>query len=197
MAYKDKQKALGYYRQYNEKRRKPVEKGARQIAMEAGEKHYFTGKPCVHGHLAERRVKDRVCMECSRLEKESRRKENPEKIKEAKKLSYERTKEHHLAQKKEYRQANKGKIAALNAGRKKVVKQRTPAWLTDFDKLKIKCMYQMAAMYARENGEQFHIDHIIPLQGVNISGLHVPSNLQIMKAVDNISKKNKYEVTHA
>lgn len=197
MAYKDKQKALEYYRAYNEKRRKPVEKGARQIAMEAGETHYFTGKPCVHGHLSERRVKDRICCECDRLTKEKKRKDNPDFVNLINKNSYQRHKERLCQEKKEYRQANKGKIAALNAGRKKAVKQRTPAWLTDFDKLKIKCMYQMSAMYARENGEQFHVDHIIPLQGANVSGLHVPSNLQIMKALENISKKNKYEVTHA
>ncbi len=169
----------------------------RSEATEKNLSHYYTGKCCKHGHLSERRVKDRICMECDRQDKQSFRKNEPEKSKLSKRMDYMKHRESNLAKKKIYRQENKGKIAALNASRKKVVKLRTPSWLTDFDKLKIKCMYQMAAMYARENGEQFHVDHVIPLQGVNVSGLHVPLNLQIMRGVENIGKKNKYEVTHA
>ena len=67
----------------------------------------------------------------------------------------------------------------------------------DFDKLKIKCMYSIAAMLTRENKEPWHIDHIIPLQGKMVSGLHVPSNLQVMLGSENIGKKNKFEVNHA
>jgi hypothetical protein len=197
MSYKDKQKALAYYREYNAKRRSPREKGARQVAMENGETHYFTGKPCVHGHLAKRSVSTRACMECDRLDKKLFRVENPEKSRESKRLDYMKHQQSNLDKKKSYRQANKGKIAALNTARKKVVKQRIPVWLTDFDKLKIRCFYQMAAMYSRVNGEQYHVDHMIPLQGKGVSGFHVPSNLQILRGVENIGKKNKYEVTHA
>ena len=64
-------------------------------------------------------------------------------------------------------------------------------------KLKIKCMYSIAAMLTRENKEPWHIDHIIPLQGKMVSGLHVPSNLQVMLGSENIGKKNKFEVNHA
>ena len=73
--------------------------------------------------------------------------------------------------------------------------QRTPAWITDFDKLKIKCVHSIAAMLTRENKEPWHVDHIIPLQGEFVSGLHVPSNLQVMRGVDNASKRNAFEVT--
>jgi hypothetical protein len=197
MAYKDKQKALDYYREYNAKRSNPRKVSARQIAIENGEKYYFTGKPCVHGHFAKRSVISRICMECDRLDKKLFRVENPEKSRESKRLDYMKHQQSNLDKKKIYREANKGKIAFLNAARKKVVKQRTPAWLTSFDKLKMKCLYQMAAMYSRVNGEQYHVDHMIPLQGKNASGLHVPSNLQILRGVENIGKKNKYEVTHA
>jgi hypothetical protein len=72
--------------------------------------------------------------------------------------------------------------------------QRTPAWITDFDKLKIKCVHSIAAMLTRENKEPWHVDHIIPLQGELVSGLHVPSNLQVMRGVDNASKRNAFEV---
>ena len=138
-----------------------------------------------------------TCKQCDNVTKAVYRRENKEKILVSKKVDYVQNKVSRLAQKREYRQANKGKINALVAARKKVIRQRTPTWLTEFDKLKIKCIYQVAAMLTRENGEPWHVDHIIPLQGKNVSGLHVPSNLRWMRGVDNISKKNKFEVTHA
>jgi hypothetical protein len=138
-----------------------------------------------------------TCKICDNLKKQQYRASNKERITVLKKAEYERNKEHHLAQKQMYRQANKGKINALVAARKKVIKRRTPSWLTDFDKLKIQCFYSVAVMLTRENKEPWHVDHIIPLQGELISGLHVPNNLQVLRGVENISKKNKFEVNHA
>ena len=158
--------------------------------------HYFTGKPCIRGHLSARRVKDRVCMECEKEKMRAFRLARPEQSKEMKRASYSRNAEHARAHKKEYRETNRGKINALNAARKRIVRQRTPTWLTPFDLLKIKCLYQLAAMYTKENKEAWHVDHVIPLQGVFVSGLHTPSNLRVMRGVDNIAKKNKYEVGH-
>jgi hypothetical protein len=170
---------------------------ARADAIKAGLTHYFTGKECVHGHISVRRVKDRVCSECEAIKMAKLRKERPDLIAEKKKQSYERNKAQHLKQKRLYRQLNKGKVNALNAARKKYIKQRTPVWLSDFDKLKIQCMYSIAAMLTRENKEAWHVDHILPLRGDLVSGLHVPANLQLMRGLDNISKKNRYEVTYA
>ena len=121
---------------------------------------------------------------------------NKEKIIANKRAAYLATREASLAQKREYRQANKGKINFLCAMRKKVVKQRTPMWLSPFDRLKIKCYYSVAAMLARNNKEPWHVDHIVPLQGKLVSGLHVPNNLQFLRGVDNVRKKNKFEVAH-
>ena len=121
---------------------------------------------------------------------------NKEKITANKRAAYYAKQEEHLAQKREYRQANKGKINFLCSMRKKVIKQRTPVWLSPFDRLKIKCYYSVAAMLARNNKEPWHVDHIVPLQGKLVSGLHVPNNLQLLRGVDNIRKKNKFEVAH-
>ena len=95
------------------------------------------------------------------------------------------------------RQKNKARIVANKAAYRASKKSRTPGWLSPIDMLKIKCIYQMAAMYSRENGEKYEVDHVIPLSGKFVSGLHVPGNLQIIRASENRLKNNRYEVTHA
>ena len=89
---------------------------------------------------------------------------------------------------------NLGLVLAYCAKRRAAKLQRTPSWLTEFDKLKIQCYYQVASMRSRESGQNWHVDHIIPLQGENVCGLHVPNNLQIIPAIENMRKNNHYEV---
>ena len=84
--------------------------------------------------------------------------------------------------------------AACSASRRALKLQRTPTWITDFDRLKIKCLYSVAAMLTRENKEPWHVDHVIPLQGESVSGLHIPSNMRVLRGTENISKHNKFEV---
>lgn len=95
---------------------------------------------------------------------------------------------------KKYRQNNQAIRTALQIKRKAASLHRTPAWLTDFDLLKIKCLYQVAAMYSKESGYAWHVDHIIPLQGKNVSGFHCPDNLRVIPAIENIRKSNLYDV---
>jgi hypothetical protein len=121
---------------------------------------------------------------------------NKEIIAIGKKLNYEKYKEKHLAQKKEYRALNKGKINALCAARKKVIKQRTPKWIEITEKFFISEAYELAALRTKMFGFSWNVDHIIPLQGKIVSGLHVSNNLQVIPAIENIRKKNKYEVSH-
>jgi hypothetical protein len=113
------------------------------------------------------------------------------------------------AKSKKYREANAEKVAerckkyrkknpaifSYHANKRALAKiQRTPQWLTEFDLLKIKCMYQLAAMRTKESGQDWHVDHIIPLRGKLVSGLHVPDNLQVIPATENRQKKNAYIV---
>lgn len=94
-----------------------------------------------------------------------------------------------------YQKTNPAKYAAVAATRRAAKLQRTPAWLTDFDKLKIKCLYSVAAMLTRENKEPWHVDHVLPLQGKLVSGFHTSSNMRVLQGRENIAKNNRFEVT--
>ena len=87
---------------------------------------------------------------------------------------------------------NPEKRAYYKAKRKAAKLKRTPEWLSEFDLLKIKCIYQVAAMRNAESDTEWHVDHIVPLQGTNVSGLHVPWNLRVIPAAENIRKSNKF-----
>jgi hypothetical protein len=66
-----------------------------------------------------------------------------------------------------------------------------PAWA---NKEEIKKIYTQAALMEKETGIKYHVDHIIPLNGENVSGLHVHTNLQIINGSDNRQKSNKFIV---
>ena len=117
---------------------------------------------------------------------------NKEKRKAYNKAWYKKNKEEHAVRTKAWQQANKDKRNATDAKRRSAELNRTPSWLTKEDWAEIEDIYRMAKRRSEVEGIQYHVDHIIPLQGKNISGLHVPSNLQILRARDNLSKGNRY-----
>jgi hypothetical protein len=169
----------------------------RAEAKALGLAHYFTGKPCVHNHLSKRRVNDRVCMQCD-LEYQIRVcKENPEKARQRRLKTYQRTREKHLAQKRVYRQSNKAKVNALAKAYKVRKKNRIPKWVDKSHMWVIKEAYELAQIRTKQFGFSWHVDHIYPLQGELISGLHVIENLQVIPGIENIKKKNKFEINHA
>ena len=98
------------------------------------------------------------------------------------KKKYYQTDKYKLKQKK-YRQGT-GKVIvnASNAKRRATKLQRTVGW-TDHKAIK--------EFYAN-CPKGYHVDHILPLQGTNVSGLHVLNNLQYLTAKENIKKGNKY-----
>lgn len=80
--------------------------------------------------------------------------------------------------------------------RKRVMtlKQATPLWLSELDQLVIKEIYHLAVLRSEALGVDFDVDHVIPLHGTTVSGLHVPSNLQLLPRSQNIRKKNYFEL---
>lgn len=72
--------------------------------------------------------------------------------------------------------------------RDRLVRQHTPKWVDQSEILKI---YRDCRSMTRKTGIVHHVDHIIPLKGKNVCGLHCPANLQIIPAIDNLRKSNK------
>ena len=65
-----------------------------------------------------------------------------------------------------------------------------PHWLTVEDVTQIASIYEQAKHLTKATGIEMVVDHILPLRGRNVSGLHVPSNLRIITAKENAMKAN-------
>ena len=98
-----------------------------------------------------------------------------------------------LANKKKWRDKNKGKQVAILQKRRAAKRNRTPVWLSDSQIKAIQTEYELAAWCTKVTGIIYHVDHIVPLRGKTVSGLHVPWNLQVIPAKDNLAKGNKFE----
>lgn len=61
------------------------------------------------------------------------------------------------------------------------------------DRKKIADIYREANRITRRTGVPHEVDHIIPLQGKSVSGLHVETNLRVIPRSENIKKSNRYE----
>lgn len=87
--------------------------------------------------------------------------------------------------------ANQGRINAKTARRQTAVRRATPAWA---DLRAIEAFYVEAARLTRETGIRYEVDHIYPVQGKTVCGLHVAGNLHVITKIENMRKKNKYPV---
>ena len=99
-----------------------------------------------------------------------------------------------LAQAKQWAQDNPG-MANANKKAYKVAKiNACPPWVRDDDDLTwmMAQVYELAALRSDMFGFSWHVDHIVPLRGKKVSGLHVPWNLQVIPGVDNMAKSNKF-----
>lgn len=195
-----------------------METMTRQQAKEAGLTRYFTGKPCKHGHVAERRMSD-GCVVCADLHARAWQAANPDKVK-AKSRAYHRKNADIRSEKfRQWREANPekmkaataawreanpvrvkalrdawkkanyGKVLAYNAKRQAAKLQATPAWA---DQQKIEEYYITVDGLGMLTGDAYHVDHIVPLQHQRVCGLHVEHNLQILPAFDNRVKSNRH-----
>ena len=183
----------------------------RKEAQLLGVTHYFTGEPCKHGHIALRKTKG-VCVECLKLEWQlsaekrvsyfAEYNKRPE-VQDAKNAWYIANREQVIATANlrpvEDKRAYKNKWKANNPlwvkadtkARRRKHREATPKWLTKKQRTEIRQMYQIAMTMTSTTGEQYVVDHIVPLRAEIVCGLHVPWNLRVITREENMSKSNK------
>ena len=183
----------------------------RAEAKSAGAKYYFTGEPCKHGHVALRKTKG-SCVECLKIEWEEgnqarveyfREYNRREEVKDRKNEWYQENREmvinnaatrpaHVL---REYRNTwktnNKTQIRADTKARRRKHREATPKWLSRKQRSEIRQIYQIAITMTQTTGEQYVVDHIVPLRSDYVCGLHVPWNLRVITQEENLKKSNK------
>lgn len=163
------------------------------------------------------------CKECCKQKSKAYKKANPDKAKIAVDKCWNKNRDKYNEKKKEYSKKyskeavarakkwneanpekiikcrknwkanNTDKVNANTAKRRAVKLQATPKWLSEDDYKTMEQMYKMAQRETIRTGTKFHVDHIIPLKGKNVCGLHCPSNLQVIPAEENCKKSNKFE----
>jgi len=179
--------------------------GLRKEAKLRGDLRYFTGQPCKNGHIAERITSNGSCLECCKVSADkTRNKRTPEQKVRDNKIAAENAAlwrqnnpdhlERHRECKMKYKKSLEGKSKNRShlAKRRAALLERTISQDVD-DLWMIEEIYHLAALRTQMFGFQWHVDHIIPLQGETISGLHVPNNLRVIPWLDNIKKGNKYQ----
>ena len=94
---------------------------------------------------------------------------------------------------KTWRKANPEKTIAYKASRRARKKQAQPPWLTEEHINQIIDKYKNSKHMKKLTGIEHHVDHIVPLKGENVCGLHVPWNLQVIPAKHNLEKHNHFD----
>jgi 5-methylcytosine-specific restriction endonuclease McrA len=184
----------------------------RKEAQALGAKFYFTGEPCVRGHVALRKTKG-SCLECVKEDwtvDNERRKEKPktEAAKAAGKRYYEKNRvaviaraaarpaEEKRRNRSDYKDRNVDVVRADTSVRKRRHREATPKWLTSAERLQMRELYVQARKMTELTRERYVVDHIVPLRGEEVCGLHVPWNLRVITQEENLKKSNKLVDPH-
>jgi 5-methylcytosine-specific restriction endonuclease McrA len=179
----------------------------RAEAKATGATHYFTGEPCSRGHVALRKTKG-LCVDCMKEDwalDNARRKEKPktEAAKAAGRKYYEKNREAVIARasarpaqekrknRADYKDRNIDVVRADTSMRKRRHREATPAWLTKEERLIMRELYIQARKLTVIAKERYVVDHIVPLRGETVCGLHVPWNLRVITQEENLLKSNK------
>lgn len=184
---------------------------SRAEAKAMGAKHYFTGEPCKHGHVAPRKAKG-ACTQCLRVDWEKRNPTRTEYFRQYNQRDSVRGRKNdwYVANRdkviqaaatrpaavvREYRNAWKRnnilQVRADTKARRRSHRIATPKWLTRRQKSEIRQLYQIAMTMTKTTGEQYVVDHIVPLRSEFVCGLHVPWNLRVITREENLAKSNQ------
>lgn len=159
----------------------------RREALALGFKTYYTGKPCEHRHLSERNTCDKKCRECLKIYRKTSH------VLERQAVRLRAARANNPIKYREYSNRWKKSHPEYSAAAREAIARALPSWLSCDHLMDIRNIY----LQARGLGPNYHVDHIVPLRGKNVSGLHVPWNLRIIRASDNLKKGNKIIETNS
>lgn len=170
----------------------------RQEALRQGLTFYFTGKVCKHGHVSQRYAVGASCVTCclqrstqwqhdnpetSRQHWTNWRERNLDQARQATLNWYYQNPEVASSNRQRWNKANPERHRQYASKRRAAKLDRTPPW-ADLEAIK---------QFYIDCPKDMQVDHVVPLQGKLISGLHVLANLQYLTPAENMSKGNRWE----
>jgi len=139
-------------------------------------------------YLYKRRINYRKNIEKERNRNKKYKNGNREKVNEMARRHYHNNKHRISIYRKLYRSRNPFIHCANEAKRKAAKLKATPSWANLEE---IKKVYAESKKLSEETGVLHHVDHVVPLRGKAVCGLHVHYNLQVITAIENSRKYNK------
>ena len=148
------------------------------------------------------------CRECCRKDAERWRANTKEQRALRGKEYHEKHRDRIIQRQKEWRKNNPEKakmagkrwaeshpefVSERRARRRAAKRQATPPWLNSEHYDQFRAIYGLRLEMQELTGVEYHVDHIHPLIHPLVCGLHVPWNLQVITAEENLSKGNKFE----
>lgn len=144
-------------------------------------------KSCLLSKNKENRDKNKAR---DRVKKQAYYLVNKEAIGERNRKNYLANRESRLETNRRWKKLNYHKVISSVSLRKEKIRIATPKWLSPQQKTEIENFYWLAKDLSVVSGEAYHVDHIVPLRGKDVCGLHVPWNLQVLPADINLAKSN-------
>jgi hypothetical protein len=161
----------------------------RQEAIAKGLPRYFTGNNCSKGHAAERYTSNKTCCDCANATANKTKTKNRKKYTQSSVDWLRQNPKKSAVYSRKYGLKNKGNRNLWTANYRSAKDERQPSWLNAGHLFEMESIYNYCAAL-RSAGLDYHVDHIVPLRGNTVSGLHVPWNLQVITGAENMSKGN-------
>jgi hypothetical protein len=119
------------------------------------------------------------------------RAQNPDLVSAANRRKREKHGDRLRARRRQHYRENSAAYKAAAVARKEHIRIATPLWA---NLKKIEATYAEAERLTKKTGIPHHVDHIYPLRGKTMCGLHVEGNLQILRAIVNLRKSNRVDI---
>ena len=128
------------------------------------------------------------CISCQKEEYTTGKEEHSRRMRN----NYLKNKQVYTDRAKVWKKVNREKHNAGCMERYTIKINRCPAWAKELTELATLEAYDKAQRLEEDTGIPYDVDHIVPLKGKTVSGLHIFNNIQVIPASENRSKKNLY-----